>query len=71
MDYCLVQSGLHEILYIITETGGKSAGYNSKHKPEPIQLKTSSPSSGPSPDTGKLRFVGVEVLYLWLRYYIL
>ena len=64
MDYCLVQSGLHEILYIITETGGKSAGYNSKHKPEPIQLKTSSPSSGPSPDTGKLCVFGIKICFV-------
>ncbi|XP_063686945.1 uncharacterized protein LOC134820482 isoform X2 [Bolinopsis microptera] len=54
MDLCLVQSGLHEILYIITESCSKLHGYNSKHKPEPIQLKTSSPSSGPSPDTANL-----------------
>ena len=52
LDQCLVQAGLHEILYVIAEKTDKLQGYNSKHKPDPIQLKTSSPSSGPSPDTG-------------------
>ena len=57
MNQCLAHAGLHEILYVITEGGPvgpkPQLGYNSKPKPDPVlQLKTSSPSSGPSPDTG-------------------
>eukprot|EP00116_Pleurobrachia_bachei_P012209 sb/3472471/ len=55
LDQCLSNAGLHEILYVITE---QRPGYASNKisfkpvKPELIQLKTSSPSSGgPSPDT--------------------
>ena len=58
MNQCLANAGLHEILYVIAEGAGSAVakhhlGYNSKPKMDPVlQLKTSSPSSGPSPDTG-------------------
>ena len=48
LDQCLSHAGLHEILYIIT-----NKGYKHKSAPQAasLQMKTSSPSSGPSPDT--------------------